>query len=179
MASTNAPGRSAGIPEGYRAVPIHDCRSGPLRICVLVRQIPDPVAGHFVLLRDLHDALVYLGCVTDAGDRVREWIEIWVQNVDGLEASLPTYREAFSNHFLDERWRSYADGLRSVEPDFFLETGWESAHPLPTLLDLSKAEAVNPGGKDPAARWELCRDDALLQAAGLPAYKSSLFRYLY
>ena len=76
------------VPEGYLAIPIHAVSSTtPLRVCVLVRRVPDPVAGHFVLLRDLPEAMVYLGCIADAGNRLREWIELWVQNVDGLEAS--------------------------------------------------------------------------------------------
>ena len=59
------------LPAGYLAVPIHDPGEAPLRLCVLVRQTPDPVAGHFVLLRDLHDALVYLGCVADAAGKYK------------------------------------------------------------------------------------------------------------
>src|SRR5260370_12186048 len=111
MASGKPCAPPARITEGYCALPIHRTDEAPLCVCVLVRQTPDPVAGHFILLRDLHDALVYLGCVTDAAGRVREWIELWVQNVDGLEASLPAYRESFSNHFLDERSRHNAAAL--------------------------------------------------------------------
>ena len=90
-----------GIPEGYLAIPVSAADQGaPLRLCVLVRETPDPAAGHLVLLRDLHDAAVYLGCVVDAAGRAREWLEVWVQNVDGLEASLPSFREAFSNRVM-------------------------------------------------------------------------------
>src|SRR5437899_683449 len=179
MASAKPSVPPSRIPEGYRAIPIHRTDEAPLRVCVLVRQTPDPVAGHFILLRDLHDALVYLGCVTDAAGRVREWIELWVQNVDGLEASLPAYREAFSNHFLDERWRKNADGLRDLNPAGLLVTGWESSHPLPTFLDLAHGGPVHPGEEKTGGRWAVCRDDALLQAAGLPPYSTSLFRYLH
>src|SRR5437867_5221562 len=104
-------------PSGYLAIPVHEPGEGPLRLCVLVRQLPDAVAGHFVLLRDLHDALVYLGCVVDAGGNVREWLELWVQNVDGLEASLPAYRENFSNHSLDTRWAKTAEALRKLSSE--------------------------------------------------------------
>src|SRR5262249_21757287 len=126
-------------PSGYVAIPVHEPGEGPLRLCVLVRQTPDPVAGHFVLLRDLHDALVYLGCVIDACGSVREWVELWVQNVDGLEASLPAYRETFSNHSLDLRWGKMAEALAALKADSSLHTGWETQHPLPVFLDLSKA----------------------------------------
>jgi len=166
------------LPQGYLAIPVHETGEAPLRLCVLVRQTPDPVAGHFVLLRDLHDAVVYLGCLTDAGGSVREWVELWIQNVDGLEASLPTYRETFSNHSLDLRWAKTAESFRDLSPDSALQTGWESRHPLPTFLDLSKTTPVHPSGND-GSRWELCQKDDLLQAAGLPPYDTSLFRYLY
>ena len=62
MAPSKAAESSTGLPDGYRAIPVHAIGAEvPLRVCVLVRQTPDPVAGHFVLLRDLHDALVYVG----------------------------------------------------------------------------------------------------------------------
>src|SRR5436190_16430441 len=127
------------VPTGYCAIPIHETGEAPLRLAVLVRQTPDPVGGHFVLLRDLHDALIYLGCVLDASDGVREWVELWVQNVDGLESSLPAHREAFSNHSLDARWAKTAQAFRALRLDTFLQTGWETKHPAPTFLDLSKA----------------------------------------
>jgi hypothetical protein len=165
------------IPDGYAAIPVHRVDESPLRLCVLARQTPDPAAGHFVVLRELHDARVYAGCVTDFGGRLHEWVELWVQNVDGLDASLPAYRETFSNHALDERWKDYADSLAAVAPESFLKTGWEAKHPRPTFLDLSKAAPVFPGEGDD--RWELCRDDRALQEAGLPGYSTSLFRYLY
>src|SRR5882672_3313324 len=127
------------FPEGYRAIPVNECDQGaPLRLCVLVRQTPDPVAGHFVMLRDLHDSVVYLGCVTDVSGTVREWIELWVQSVDGLEASLPAQRETFCNHALDTRWKRNAEQLRGLNPDCLLQTGWESSHPLPSFLDLGR-----------------------------------------
>ena len=172
--------RNTRLPDGYQAIPIHEGdQAAPLRLCVLVRQTPDPVAGHFVLLRDLHDAMIYLGCVADAGGRVREWIELWVQNVDGLESSLPAYRETFSNHSLDARWKKNAEQLRASDPEGFLQTGWESAHPLPSFLNLSKAAPLHPGGGSEGGRWELCRADESLRAAGLPAFGTSLFRYLH
>src|SRR6266850_2580192 len=92
MPTTRASGNQTGIPEGYAAIPIQALDLGAaLRLCVLVRQTPEPAAGHLVLLRDLPDAMVYLGCLSDAGGHPRGWVEIWVQNADGLEAGLPAY----------------------------------------------------------------------------------------
>jgi hypothetical protein len=178
MATASTPSKK--LPDGYRAIPISGGdETTPLRLCVLVRQTPDPVAGHFVMLRDLHDAVVYLGCVTDAGGVVHEWIELWVQSVDGLEASLPAQRETFCNHALDLRWAKNAAQVRSLSEESLIEAGWESTHPPPTFIDLGRGQAVHPGEGQPAGRWELCQADEMLQAAGLPGYKNSLVRYLY
>jgi len=168
------------IPEGYRAIPIHG--SGPesvLRLCVLVKTTADPAAGHLVLLRSLPDALVYLGCVADMAGRAREWIELWVQNVDGLAGAFATFRENISNPNLDQRWSQRAETLRALDPEGFLQTGYESVHPLPLFLDIAKGLAVHVGDTDPGTHWELCRDDGLLETAGLPAFSKSVFRYLY
>lgn len=166
------------FPKGYRAIPILKDQGSPLRLCVLACQNPDPVTGHFVLLRDLPDARVYLGCVTDAKGAVREWIELWVQSLEGLQGSLPTYRETLSNHTLDGRWTQLAAGLRQVNPASLIQTGWETVHPPPTFLDFSENGPV-PIDATAGGEWELCRDDGLLLAAGLPPYSTSLYRYLY
>lgn len=172
--------RDRGVPEGYLAVPISQTDgTASLRICVLVRQTPDPAAGNLLVLRDLHDAVVYLGCIVDASGRAREWIELWVQNVEGLESSLPAYRETFSNYALDARWAAQAERFCELDAENCVQTGWETAHPLPSFLDLSTAQPVHPGGADPNSRWELCCDDGILRGAGLPVYSTSLFRYLY
>ena len=166
-----------GIPEGYTAIPIQESEAGAtVRLCVLVKQSPD-AAGHLVLLRDLPDAVVYLACLTDVSGRLREWAELWVQNVDGLESSLPALSEAFSNQSIDHRWESTTKSFRDLNPEGFILSGWEGKHALPTFLDLTRQQPVHPG--TPENRWQLCRDDAALQAAGLPAYGTSLFRYLY
>jgi hypothetical protein len=64
-----------GIKPGSLRVtgdPDRRIRCGRLVGFVLVRQTADPAADHLVLLRDLPDAMIYLGCVTDAGGRLRE-----------------------------------------------------------------------------------------------------------
>lgn len=173
------PVATGGVPDGFVAIPIHGVSEEvPLRLAVLVRRTPDPVAGHFVLLRELPDASVYLGCLTDAASRVREWIELWIQNVDGLEAALPAQREAFSNLTLDERWAAQAEALAHLDPAGALITGWESRHPRPLFIDLAHERAQAPTSDDGAV-WELCRDDQALEAASLPTYRRSLVRYLW
>ncbi|HZR18105.1 MAG TPA: hypothetical protein VFE51_12490 [Verrucomicrobiae bacterium] len=168
---------STGVPEGYCAIPIQESELGAtIRLCALAKLAPDP-AGPLILLRDLPDAMVYLGCLTDAEGHLREWAEIWVQNVDGLESSLPAVHESFSNKGLDDRWAGMARSFAALNPGNVLRTGWESRHPLPTWLDTTKGFPVHPTIGD--QHWELCQDDAALRAAALPAYGTSLFRYLY
>lgn len=168
------------LPDGYRAIPISNAdRDAALRLCVVVRSNPEPAAGPLVTLADLHDALVYLGCVVDASGAVREWLEIAVQNVDGLAAALPTHREAFSNHALDTRWAAAAAARQQLDPDGTLVTGAESRHPLPCFLDVNAGTPVHPADPDGTNPWQLCQADDLLGAAGLPAYGTSLYRYLH
>ena len=178
MPNTSPPGKPSQIPDGYSAIPIHESElEAMVRVCVLAKLAAEPAAGHLVLLRDLPDAMVYLGCLADSGGHLLDWLEIWVQNMDGLESSLPALREAFSNQSLDQRWGALATSFARINPNGFIETGWETRHPPPVILDLNDRKPVHPatGGK----RWELCQDEALLQAAGLPRFGSSLFRYLY
>ena len=79
----------------YRAVPLYRRdKTAPLRLCVVVQDNAEAVGGPFILLRDLADASVYLGCIIDAGLTVREWIEIWVQNLENFSASFPAYRQS-------------------------------------------------------------------------------------
>lgn len=180
MTTANAKPRDTRLPEGYLAIPIHEADRGAVtRICVLVRQSPDPAGGSLVLVRDMEDARVYLAASVDAGGRVQEWLELWVQNVDGLAGSPATQREPCGNHALDARWAERADAFAELESCGFLRTGWEDRHPLPSFLNLSKQEPVHPGDPQQGGYWELCRDDKRLEAAGLPVFSASLFRYLY
>ena len=168
------------FPPGFQAVPVQVAdENTPLRLCVLVRTTPDPAAGYFFQLRDLLDAQVYLGCVTDTGGNVREWIEIWVQSPEGLKAGLPVHRGEFTNAILDRRWAAQCQVMRALAPDSLIETRWEKHHPRPSLIDIATSSLIQPEGADGSGHWELCQDDLLLAEAGLPPYSTSLARYLY
>ncbi len=133
----------------FRLVPIHAvAQDSPLGICLLVRRTADPVEGHFLLLRSTADALVYLGCICDAGETIREWVEIWVQSLEGLKSSFSATQEGFSKERLDERWKEESRLLAEIEGNRFVQTGWESrpADPVPvgpnTNPDSSGADAA-------------------------------------
>ena len=180
MAVSDVRDALAAIPEGYAAVPVSAGQAaGSLRICVLVRREPDPVAGHLMILRDLIDGRVILGCVVDARGAVQGWVELWVQDLEGLSGTAVACREALSNAVLDRRWEQTCRCLAQTDPASLIRTGWETEHPLPTYIDLTSMEPVHPTDAQSGEPWTLCRDDALLEGKGLPAYSTSLHRYLY
>jgi len=180
MTSADANDLPAGLPDGYVAIPVSaDQIHTPLRICALVRREPDPIGGHLAMLRDHIDARVFLGCVLDSGSRVQRWVEIWVQDLDSISTTVTACREALSNRVLDERWTHQFQVMDALDAGGVVRTGWETAHPLPTFLDLSTLEPVHPDDPVVEENWTLCRDDALLTKMGLPAYSSTLHRYLF
>lgn len=168
------------LPDGYLAVPVRaqDAES-PVRVCVVARRGEDPVGGRLVLRRDMIDARVYLGCLCDAAGSVHRWLEVWVQSIEGLEGAPPAYREALSNAVLDERWVRFARALREIDPEVVFAAAWETINPAPTLLDVRRAVAVHPVDRESGQAWALCTDESILSQRGVPAYGSSLHRYLY
>jgi hypothetical protein len=171
------------LPNGYVAVPISEAQLvAPVKVCVVAAREPDPVGGSLVLLRDLLDARVYLGCLVDAATRVLRWLEIWVQDLDkfvGVTKASSVGREALSNAVLDERWQAQHQYLAEAGPWAAIHTGWESENPPPTLLDVQRGVPVHPKGGPDDLPWELCKEDAVLSGRGLPQYSVTLDRYLY
>jgi hypothetical protein len=166
--------------RGYRAVPISEAdNDSTLRLCVVVRAAPDPVAGVFVLLRDTMEASLYLGCLVDVGGYVHQWLELWIQNNSNLQTAPEIYRQALSNHSLDERWKRRAALFSRLDRFSKIEIKWEDTHPPPIYFDLAVSKPVNPKDSASSAPWELCVDDQLLAKHGLPPYNTSLARYLY
>jgi hypothetical protein len=179
MDSTSIKDAPAHIPDGYLPVAVSaDQAAAPLRLCVLVRARPEPVSGRLVLLRDLMDAQVYLGCITDAAGRVLQWVELWVQNASALAGSPAAQHQALTNTWLDERWRRHVEAFDRLAPGTIIRTGWETANPPPVFLDAETRQPLHPLD-DSGKPWQLCRDDALLKARGLPPYSTCLHRYLY
>ncbi len=168
------------IPQGYGVVPVTVEQTGvPLRISVLVRRQPDPVAGHFVVLRDAVDARVLLGAVTDAQQRVHHWLEVWIQSLEGLSNAVSAYVESMTNDLLDRRWEAQAQWFNQLDQDPIVHTGWETTHPPPIFLDLQSMQPVHPQDPESREAWRLCLEDAVLESKGLPRYSTSLHRYLY
>ncbi len=122
---------SDALPAGCLAAPVSPADGGaPLRLCAVLR------GGALVPLGEWPDASGFLGCVRDAGGRVREWLEWRVQQPpdDPNETDLA-----------DERWRRRAEALRTLAPDDALETGWETTRPAPMRLDAAGGEPGDAG----------------------------------
>jgi len=151
--------------------------SAALRLGLVCKENPDPIGGLLISLGETGDASIYLGCVTDAAGRVREWLEVWVQNLENLEKRFPAHVPIFCNQLLDRQWMERAERWTSAAPEFFVVTGWERQHPLPLFLNFSLDSTVHPRDSTEEP-WRLATDDAALEAAGLPPYSTSLTRYL-
>lgn len=172
------------LPTGYLAVPLFpESEGSPVSINIIVRKDADAAAGNFVILRNLLDAIVYLGCLVDKGGRLHGYVEIWMQTVDGLGKSPSAAREALTNKILDDRWAKLYKAFDTLDDNVasaLYRTGYETAHPKPLFYDVEKREIVHPADAYAnGGQFELCTDDALLTGKGLPAYSTSLHRYLY
>ena len=178
MAGNSIKDAPLSLPDGYVAIPLSaEQAASPLRLCAVVKKQPDPVAGHLVLLRDLLDAKVYMGCVVDTLGRLQQWTEIWVQTVDVMGGMANVGRESVTNKALDERWVRQVESYERLDPSAVIRTGWETQHPRPVLFDLAKLVAMNPEAD--GQPWVLCQDDQALVGKGLPGYSTSPHRYLY
>lgn len=168
-------------PTGYVMAPIHAFHEGtPLRICLLVRSESQPSPNPFVLLRELPGSRVYLGVVSDAAGQIREWVEVWTQALELRDLAFSGYEQRLSNHAFDQRWRSEWASFTKGLPQRVIATGMEEKNPAPLLVKPASAgQADAAWATVEAAKWSLCKDDALLESLGLPPYSTSPFRYLH
>ena len=167
------------FPEGYHPVLLRaEDQDAALALCLLARS-DTAQSAPLILLRDTSDASVYLGCVVDRSGDPKQWVEIWVQDVDRMANSFRAQLEALTNALLDERWTDRAGMFRSLDRTALIETGWESRHPAPAFVDPKEAKIVHPIEPITQRPFVLCQDDGALRAAGLPSYSSSVHRYLW
>ncbi|MCC6229618.1 MAG: hypothetical protein IT432_10365 [Phycisphaerales bacterium] len=175
------------LPEGLVGVPLLG-DAGPVRLAIVAHEKAGEGEHPCVILRETLDARIFLGAVLDAASRVLQWVEVWVQDVDGLADSAGEFRDAMNNAKLDERFAQRAEAATEfdrtrdagspAQPPSIV-CGFEKVHPRPTLMNRSTLEVVRPIEKGSNGAWVLCTDDAALANAGLPAYSSTLHRYLY
>lgn len=173
--------RQFRLPDGYRFIALDSCDTRPvLTLGVLVRIEPDPVAGHFVTIRQTPDANVLLGAVCDGGDRITQLVEIWVQAFDRIDPEKLGFQSSLNNAYFDKRWQNQLKSLESSAPVSFVDVAASGLNNQVLVLDISAGSALPLEQVIPASqKWELCRDDAILELARLPGYSQSLARYLY
>lgn len=177
------------MPQGYTAISLNpdshvnknNKNNASLSVSVLYRLKTDNTsnASHLVVLRETIDATIYMGCLMDAGGKIFDWLEIWVQNPQQLAQCPTTVHDNLTNKALDHRWAKTLSAMHDADNCHIIETGWENEHPLPVIIDKSTLKMLNIIDKESRTLWKLCQDDSLLAAKGLPQYNSSLHRYLY
>lgn len=177
------------LPEGLVGVSLSgEGHAGAVRLALVAHEKPGEGEHPCVILRETLDARIFLGAVLDAASRVIQWAEVWVQDVDGLADAVTDFRDAINNTKLDARFAQRAtaatefdkthDGNAPAQAPAIV-CGFEKEHPRPILINRRTLEVVRPIEKGSNGAWVLCTDDAALSAAGLPAYSSTLHRYLY
>src|SRR5690349_1201451 len=67
------------LPAGIALRPLRDTDTPPL----VAAAVTEGDAPSHILLRETPEALVYAGALADAGGRVLQWLEIWVQRLTG------------------------------------------------------------------------------------------------
>ena len=171
---------SDGLPSGCLLAPIHRAdENTPLKICVLVSSAPSAAGGPFVLLRELPGSSVYLGAICDANGAVKNWMEIWLQNLELEDNAISGYMERLTNHAFDQRWRTEFALASDNAPQEMITTGMEEKNPGPILIRPAAARQTSPLLETEPLAWRVCQDDSLLKSFGLPPYSTSPFRYLH
>lgn len=125
-------------PEGYSALPLPlpQLSTGAVRLCVLVKNTPEPVGGPLVVLRELLDARVLLACLCDAAGRVHRWVELWVQSGLGLDEAPAGVREVLTPEVRGVRWEQTAAAYDAIERPILLRTGFESKPADPMSVEM-------------------------------------------
>lgn len=126
-----------------------------------------------IVLETFVDGVVYLGAILDALDEPWEWVEIRVQETQGIADRIGSAAVSATNSMLDEKWRRMVEGYGKFDRQRIFRGPWESVHGSPCFLTAD-------GGalSDAAAGWILCKDDALLSRYRLATYSGTAHRYL-
>jgi len=154
-----------------RLVPLSIVRDAGLRLALAVNESD---SGPLVLALDASSTTV-LGAIVDVECDPVEWIEIRVQEPLRMVRTAVAAQIGADNAWIDRRWRDEVRLSRDVV-EGLIRTGWEERGPT---LRIDVAARTAESLVDRCGRHgELCDDDSVLKAAGLPAYSSSDRRYL-
>lgn len=173
MTTANAKKPAPSPQDAIRCVPLSAAEAAAsLRLCAVLRDQPDPASGHIVLLRQTPEARVILGAACDSDGSMREWLELWIQDVD---AAPPGEALVRSNVARDKAWEQLVARLRGADPDGTFATRCEREPSTPAFIDPKSWQPIHPSTD--AGELRVCRDDAALAAAGLPKYSEATARF--
>ena len=133
MSTATAKKINPAIEPAIRCVPLSAMEADAnLRLCVTLRDQPDSATGYLILLRQTPEARVILGSACDADGNIREWLELWLQDIDS-----PPPRDALisSNTARDKAWEQLVARLRGADPDGAFSTRSEKTPPRPVFID--------------------------------------------
>lgn len=163
--------RSYILPSDFCAIPVTSQSDAVAQVCVIVRQQPDPVAGHLVILRETVDVRALLAALVDRSGCIRQWLELWVQQA-GMDHQFDE-DDPLTNGDREQRW----EGLVGRDLDAAYVTEWEHGQATSIYIDVAAQETITPETFD-GNRWVLCSDDAVLRRNGLAGFQTSWERYL-
>jgi hypothetical protein len=166
------------LPDGICAVRLGESQNrAPLAICLVVSS--KSPGNPFVLIHETADALVYLGCMVDKNNRVKEWLEIWKQSRTTALERLGIVSVALTNAGMERSWQRRVRLLAELNPQTVFATGWEEEHGAPIFIDPASMQICHPADEGSGRPFTLCQDEAALARAGLPSYQASLERFLW
>ena len=176
MSTVTAKKTNPAQESAIRCVPLSsDEAAANLRLCAVLREQPDAATGHLILLRQTPEARVILGAACDAEGSVREWLELWLQDID---AQPPGETLVASNVARDTAWQQLVTRLRGADPEGSFSSRSEKIPPRPVFVDTATSQSWQPWHPaTDAGAIEVCRDDSALAAAGLPKYSEHTARF--
>ena len=118
-------------------------------------------------------AIAYSAAWIDQSGDVKEWLDLWVQDVSSWRIENGNGHAFVTNPLLDRHWQRWCESLTEARPSKVFQISLDR-HPAPVIW-------LTPNGKSriDAKPWSLCTDDALLRANRLATYSESLHRYLW
>lgn len=119
-------------------------------------------------------AVAYSTTWCDHAGEVKEWLDLWVQDVGSWHLEASRQLLPLTNLALDKHWLTWSQGLANTQPSDVFQVGWDH-HPCPVIW-------LSADGRKrliPEPNWALCTNDALLRKFRLATFSESLHRYLW
>jgi len=159
------------LPTGFRFLYLENQDNSFLRLALVVRTKPDPVAGYLVNLSQSSHSQSYLGALVDSENGAHQFLEIFCRMA--MESSLQRSSMPMLSTQDQNAWIDSAHALQEANPQDAL-----APYPCPAMLldcPTGKLRALTSEKEN----WTVCRDEALLESVHLPSYDNTQHRYLY